>query len=108
VAFATVEIASTGANEGQRGFPLSSGRTVGVRANENHAGVREPVVTRRLPHGGTTRPTLSRPGNGYGRSVRSGPVAAWRTAEVVMHARRRGPFEILLSVYETEDVTQPA
>ena len=28
---------------------------------------------RRMPHGGTKHPPLSRPGNGYGRSVRPGP-----------------------------------
>jgi hypothetical protein len=28
---------------------------------------------RRFPHGSTSRPVTSRPGNGYGRSIRPGP-----------------------------------
>jgi hypothetical protein len=35
-------------------------------------------MTRRLPHGGTTRPQYSRPGNGYGRRVKPGPPTEWR------------------------------
>ena len=30
-------------------------------------------MTRRFPHGRSTRPGLSRPGNGYGRMLRPGP-----------------------------------
>ncbi|MCU1427572.1 MAG: hypothetical protein JWL83_1572 [Actinomycetia bacterium] len=35
-------------------------------------------MTRRLPHGGTTRPQFARPGNGYGRRVKAGPPEEWR------------------------------
>jgi hypothetical protein len=36
---------------------------------------------RRLPHGGTTRPSYSRPGNGYGRPVKARPPADWRVPD---------------------------
>jgi hypothetical protein len=35
----------------------------------------------RMPHGGTTRPQLSRPGNGFGRPVKAGPPPEWRVPD---------------------------
>ena len=35
---------------------------------------------RRLPHGGTSRPPMARPGSVYGRAPHAGPPARWRRA----------------------------
>jgi hypothetical protein len=53
---------------------------------------------RRLPHGGTSRPSYARPGNGYGRPVRSGPPAEWRLPDEF----RTDWCELLLSIANQE------
>ena len=62
-------------------------------------------MMRRLPHGGTSRPPLARPGSGYGRPVRTGPPASWREHDVVVAARRRDPMELLVGSRVTVDQT---
>lgn len=62
-------------------------------------------MMRRLPHGGTSRPPLARPGSGYGRPVRTGPPASWREHDVVAAARRRDPMELLVGSAITVDPT---
>jgi hypothetical protein len=49
---------------------------------------------RRLPHGGTTRPSHARPGNGYGRTVKPRPAMEWRVPD----AHRTDWFDLLLVV----------
>jgi hypothetical protein len=51
-------------------------------------------VIRRVPHGGTTRPSHSRPGNGFGRPVKPGPPEEWRLPD----AFRTDWAELLLAV----------
>jgi hypothetical protein len=51
-------------------------------------------MSRRLPHGGTSRPTYSRPGNGYGRPVKPRPAAQW----FVPDEHRTDWFGLLLEV----------
>jgi hypothetical protein len=41
---------------------------------------------RRMPHGGTTHPQLSRPGNGYGRAQRPGPNRGLSPLRLDLHS----------------------
>lgn len=52
---------------------------------------------RRLPHGGTSRPPMGRPGGAYGRALQAGPPAHWRQDDLIMQARRYDPVEMLLA-----------
>jgi hypothetical protein len=52
---------------------------------------------RRLPHGGTTRPQLPRPGNGYGRPLKAGPSDRLQSFAVKSRKRVRD-FDWLLAV----------
>ncbi len=52
---------------------------------------------RRLPHGGTTRPQLPRPGNGYGRPLKAGPSDRLQSFAVKSRKRVRD-FDSLLAV----------
>jgi hypothetical protein len=52
---------------------------------------------RRVPHGGTTRPPLARPGNGYGRPLKLGPPSQLR-AYAVKSRKRVRDFRWLLAV----------
>jgi hypothetical protein len=51
-------------------------------------------MSRRLPHGGTSRPSHARPGNGYGRPVKPRPSADWHVPD----AHRTDWFDLLLEV----------
>jgi hypothetical protein len=51
---------------------------------------------RRLPHGGTSRPPMGRPGSAYGRAPQAGPPVHWRQGDLIMQARRYDPVEMLL------------
>jgi hypothetical protein len=52
---------------------------------------------RRVPHGATTRPPLSRPGSGYGRPVKLGPPKQLRAFATRSRTRVRN-FEMLLAI----------
>jgi len=52
---------------------------------------------RRVPHGGTTRPPMERPGNGYGRRPRLGPPTQLQAYAVKARKRVRD-FSWLLAV----------
>ena len=52
---------------------------------------------RRIPHGGSTRPPLARPGNGYGRPVKLGPSSQLRAYATRSRTRVRD-FGVLLAV----------
>ena len=52
---------------------------------------------RRVPHGGTTRPPLERPGSGYGRRPKLGPPTQLRAYAVKARKRTRD-FSWLLAV----------
>ena len=52
---------------------------------------------RRVPHGGTTRPPMERPGNGYGRRPRLGPPTQHQAYAVKARKRVRD-FSWLLAV----------
>jgi hypothetical protein len=54
-------------------------------------------MMRRVPHGASTRPPLSRPGSGYGRPVKLGPPSQLQ-AVAVKSRERRGDFAMLLAV----------
>jgi len=54
-------------------------------------------MMRRVPHGATTRPPLSRPGSGYGRPVRLGPPEQLQ-AVAVKSRKRNGDLGMLLAV----------
>jgi hypothetical protein len=59
-------------------------------------------VIRRPAHGGTRRPPVERPGNGFGRSVRTGPPAHLRTTDACAQMRAWDPSELLvISLAET-------
>ena len=60
---------------------------------------------RRMPHGGTGRPPLTRPGSGYGRPARVGPPASWREHDIVVRARQWDPAELLFDRPLEIDVT---
>jgi hypothetical protein len=52
---------------------------------------------RRVPHGGTTRPPLARPGSGYGRPPK--PVPSTRLQAYALKSRKRvRDFTWLLAV----------
>jgi hypothetical protein len=55
-------------------------------------------MMRRLPHGGTTRPSYRRPGNGYGRVQKPGPPSEWRLPDEY----RTDWAELLLQVVTAE------
>jgi hypothetical protein len=50
---------------------------------------------RRLPHGATARPPLSRPGNGYGRPLKPGPSDRLQAFAVKSRKRVRDPNWLL-------------
>ena len=52
---------------------------------------------RRVPHGGTTRPPMERPGSGYGRPVKLGPSTQFQ-AYAVKSRKRVRDFSWLLAV----------
>jgi len=52
---------------------------------------------RRLPHGGTSRPPLERPGSGYGRPLKLGPPTQLQVFAVKARKRVRD-FSWLLAV----------
>jgi hypothetical protein len=52
---------------------------------------------RRVPHGGSIRPPLARPGSGYGRPVKLGPSSQLRAYAVTSRKRVRD-FGWLLAV----------
>jgi hypothetical protein len=54
-------------------------------------------VMRRVPHGGTTRPPMERPGTGYGRPVKLGPSTQLQAYAVKARKRVRD-FSWLLAV----------
>ncbi len=59
-------------------------------------------MMRRLPHGATTRPPLSRPGSGYGRPVREGPPGPLLEHAAKAPATTRD-YAVLLSVSLDDD-----
>jgi hypothetical protein len=52
---------------------------------------------RRVPHGGTSRPPMARPGNGYGRTLKLGPPTHLQ-AYAVKSRKRVRDFSWLLAV----------
>ena len=52
---------------------------------------------RRVPHGASSHPPLSRPGSGYGRPVKLGPPSQLQEVAVKSRERRRD-FGMLLAV----------
>jgi hypothetical protein len=52
---------------------------------------------RRVPHGGTTRPPMERPGAGYGRPQKLGPSTQFQ-AHAVKSRKRVRDFGWLLAV----------
>ena len=52
---------------------------------------------RRVPHGASTHPPLSRPGSGYGRPVKLGPPTQLQAVAVKSRKRVRD-FAMLLAV----------
>jgi hypothetical protein len=62
---------------------------------------------RRLPHGGTTRPAMPRPGNGYGRSVKAGPSDRLQAFAVKSRTRRRDPNWLLAISLDDEVPARP-
>jgi hypothetical protein len=69
-------------------------------------------MMRRVPHGMTTRPVSSRPGNGYGRIQRPGPdpYRAQRlfSAERRSGERRADPLRHTGSGRRADDTRQPS
>jgi hypothetical protein len=70
------------------------------------------TVMRRVPHGMTTRPISSRPGNGYGRIQRPGPDPYWAqrllSAERRSGERRADPSRLSGSGRRADDARQPS
>ena len=63
---------------------------------------------RRLPHGGTSRPPMTRPGSAYGRVPKAGPPEHWRQRDIVMQARRFDPIEMLLAPFDLVELEADA
>jgi hypothetical protein len=53
-------------------------------------------MMRRPAHGATRRPPVTRPGNGFGRSLRPGPRQEWRSPETIAEVRAWDPVELLI------------